>query len=139
MAPHKRMLVTVLVVALILVMFAALLMLAGIAGVAGRLPRNRFVGVRSPETLVDDDSFALANRVAGPTMIAASVIVLSGAAAAALLRKKLRLVIRFAPIRNIPQKRCRCGSSNVFEPSTAVVDDFEHHGSLIGSGCKRRQ
>uniref|UniRef100_UPI0038B38765 SdpI family protein n=1 Tax=Lolliginicoccus suaedae TaxID=2605429 RepID=UPI0038B38765 len=66
-------------------MFATLLMLAGIAGVAGRLPRNRFLGVRSPETLLDDDSFALANRVAGPTMIAASVIVLSGAAAAALL------------------------------------------------------
>ncbi|WP_333473399.1 SdpI family protein [Lolliginicoccus lacisalsi] len=74
-----------LVVALILVMFAALLMLAGIAGVAGRLPRNRFLGVRSPETLRDDESFALANRVAGPTMIAASVIVLAGSAAAAVL------------------------------------------------------
>ena len=57
-------------------------MAVGIAGLAGRLPRNRWVGVRTPDTLRDDAAFRLANKVAGPTMLAGGAILFAGAVAA---------------------------------------------------------
>ena len=57
-------------------------MAVGVAGLAGRLPRNRWVGVRTPDTLRDDAAFRLANKVAGPTMLAGGAILLAGAVAA---------------------------------------------------------
>ncbi len=56
----------------------------GVAGLLGwleRLPRNRFVGVRTPATLRDDRAFRLANKVAGlPLAVAGAVGALSGLA-----------------------------------------------------------
>lgn len=69
---------------------AALLLLAGAAlavlallGATGRLPRNRFAGVRTPASLRTADAFALANRVAAGPLGAAAVIALAGGAALA--------------------------------------------------------
>lgn len=50
----------------------------GVIAVVGRLPRNRRFGVRTDETMRSDEAFALANRVAAPGQIAASVILLLG-------------------------------------------------------------
>jgi hypothetical protein len=69
----------------------AVLVLAGLAlaavgwlGWRGRLRRNRFVGIRTAATLVSEDAFRLANRVAAvPLLAAAAVAVLGGAAALA--------------------------------------------------------
>lgn len=69
-----------LVAAIVLFALAAFLLISGAAGALERLPRNRFVGVRSPETLRDEATFQLANKVAAPTMIGAGVILAGGAA-----------------------------------------------------------
>ncbi|ANY06775.1 hypothetical protein AFB00_11285 [Pseudonocardia sp. HH130630-07] len=67
---------------------AALLLLAGVVlvvlaalGATGRLPRNRFVGVRTPASLRTADAFLLANRIAAGPLGAAGVIGLAGGAA----------------------------------------------------------
>lgn len=58
---------------------AALWCVVGIAGLTGRLARNKWVGVRADETMRSDAAFAAANRAAGPGMIAAAVISAVGA------------------------------------------------------------
>ncbi|WP_447009542.1 SdpI family protein [Saccharothrix hoggarensis] len=56
----------------------------GFLGVRGLLHRNRFFGVRTKATLRDDETFALANKIAGVPNVAAGAIALASAAAAAL-------------------------------------------------------
>ncbi|GGC63969.1 hypothetical protein GCM10011410_15530 [Hoyosella rhizosphaerae] len=73
---------SVLAIAIILFLFATVFLFAGIAGLTGKLRRNRFFGVRSPETLRDDEAFRVANRVAGPTTTAAGAILALGGVAA---------------------------------------------------------
>ncbi|WP_329788419.1 SdpI family protein [Lentzea sp. DG1S-22] len=54
----------------------------GLLGLQGKLRRNRFVGVRTAAALRDEETFALANRVAGVPNIAAGVVaIVSGAMA----------------------------------------------------------
>lgn len=54
----------------------------GLLGLQGKLRRNRFVGVRTAASLRDDETFVLANRVAGIPNVAAGVVaVVSGAVA----------------------------------------------------------
>lgn len=81
-----------------IVLFVVLLLVglplgaAGVLGLRGTLPRNRFLGVRSKASLRDDETFALANRVAGvPNLVAAAVAVLAGIAA--LLAPETALVV----------------------------------------------
>lgn len=64
----------------------------GFLGVRGLLHRNRFFGVRTKATLRDDDTFALANKIAGVPNLAAGVIALVAALAAAV-NPALALVI----------------------------------------------
>ncbi|WP_367133908.1 SdpI family protein [Saccharothrix sp. HUAS TT1] len=68
------------VLGLIGVAFAAV----GFLGVRGLLHRNRFFGVRTKATLRDDETFALANKVAGVPNAAAGAIALVAAAATAV-------------------------------------------------------
>jgi hypothetical protein len=52
--------------------------LTGRLGWQGKLKRNRFVGVRTAATLRDDDTFRLANQVAGvPNLVAGLIAVVS--------------------------------------------------------------
>ena len=67
----------------------ALVIVAGTAlgvigwlGWRGALPRNRFVGVRTPVTMASDEAFQVGNRVAGPVLVAAGVIAVLGGLAA---------------------------------------------------------
>lgn len=54
----------------------------GLLGLQGRLRRNRFAGVRTAAALRDEETFALANRVAGVPNVAAGVVaIVSGAMA----------------------------------------------------------
>ncbi len=54
----------------------------GVLGFTERLPRNRFGGVRTPATLRDDDTFRVANKVAGlPIAVGGAVGIVSGALA----------------------------------------------------------
>lgn len=47
--------------------------IVGILGWAGRLPRNRLVGVRTPATLRSDRAFVAGNRAAGPATVLAGM------------------------------------------------------------------
>jgi uncharacterized membrane protein len=54
----------------------------GLLGLRERLPRNRFLGVRTPASLRDDETFRVANKVAGlPTIVAGLVAVVAATAA----------------------------------------------------------
>lgn len=61
--------------------------LGGVAAAAllGKLPRNRWVGIRTDATLRDDDTFRVANQVAAPTQIAAAAALLLGGIASLTL------------------------------------------------------
>ncbi|HEY5855223.1 MAG TPA: SdpI family protein [Aldersonia sp.] len=73
-----------LVVAVFLFVLAVAALATGVAGLTGRLPRNRWVGVRTEQTVDDDRAFALANRIAAPTTIAAGVLLAIGGTVALL-------------------------------------------------------
>lgn len=59
-------------------MLAALLAALATVGVLGKLPRNRWLGIRNEATLRDDDTFRVANQVAAPTQFAAAGALLLG-------------------------------------------------------------
>lgn len=50
------------------------LLSVAVLGWRGLLPRNRFAGVRTPAALRSDAAFLVANRVAGPPLVAAGAI-----------------------------------------------------------------
>ncbi len=64
------------------VLFVVALLVGGVAvaGMTGRLPRNRWAGVRTPDTLASEETFQLANRIAGPTLAAAALLLVIGGA-----------------------------------------------------------
>lgn len=67
------------VVTVLLVAGAVALAGIGTAGLLGRLPRNRFAGVRTPDSLASVDAFGVANRVAAPGVLAGALALLLGA------------------------------------------------------------
>ena len=71
---------TVLTIAAAVVVFAlaAMWLTVGVLGLTGRLPGSRWFGVRSAETVYSEDAFRIANRVAGPGLIGAGVILALG-------------------------------------------------------------
>ena len=66
------------IAAIVLFVLAALLSALAAVGLLGKLPRNRWVGIRTAATLRDDETFRVANQVAGPTQIAAAAALLLG-------------------------------------------------------------
>lgn len=68
-------------------MFVLALVVGSVAAsaLAGKLPRNRWAGVRTAESMRDDDTFVLANKIAAPTTAAAALLLFIGAAAALML------------------------------------------------------
>lgn len=79
--PERVTLAVQIILCAILVLGGAALLYVGRRGLHGRLPRNRFVGVRTPAALRSDDAFELGNRVAAPATLAGGAVgVLSGAA-----------------------------------------------------------
>ncbi|BDD84855.1 hypothetical protein TPB0596_46180 [Tsukamurella pulmonis] len=63
----------------ILAVAAVAAVVVGGAGLAGRLPENGVVGVRTEQTLSDPLLWRTANRVAGPGLVGAGVIFAAGA------------------------------------------------------------
>jgi hypothetical protein len=73
---------SVLVVALIPVLFGVVVGWGGFLGWRERLPRDRGAGVRTAATLRSDEAFRIGNKVAGlPTLVGGVIGVLSGVAA----------------------------------------------------------
>ena len=70
-----------LLLAAVPVLAGLLIAVIGYLGLRERLPRNRFFGVRTAASLRDDETFRLANRVAGlPTMVGGLVGIVAGLA-----------------------------------------------------------
>jgi uncharacterized membrane protein len=70
-----------LTLAVLLLGTAALLGWVAVRASAGRLDRNRRVGIRTPRTLGSDEAWRTAHRVAGPWLLAGAVaIAVPGAA-----------------------------------------------------------
>jgi SdpI/YhfL family protein len=77
--------VPVPLVALVPLVVGLALAAVGTLGFLERLPRNRFVGVRTPATLRDDETFRVGNKVAGlPVAVGGGVGVAGGAVALTL-------------------------------------------------------
>ncbi|MGB3604683.1 MAG: SdpI family protein [Gordonia sp. (in: high G+C Gram-positive bacteria)] len=73
------------VVAVLTLVLAAVWLGVGVAGLAGALRRNRWVGVRSAETLRSEETFAVANKVAAPGFLgAAAILAVTGGIALAI-------------------------------------------------------
>ena len=71
-----------IVLLVVLGLFGTALGLTGYLGLRGKLARNRFFGVRTSASMRDDETFLLANRVAGlPNLVAGGIAVASGVAA----------------------------------------------------------
>ena len=70
--------IATVVFAVIALVMAVTCVFTGVAGLTGRMRRNRWFGVRTASTLSSDDAFTLANRVAGPGLIGAGVIAALG-------------------------------------------------------------
>ncbi|TDQ05189.1 SdpI family protein [Labedaea rhizosphaerae] len=63
------------------VVIGLLIAVVGFLGLTERLPRNRFGGVRTDATMRSDETFRVANKVAGlPLLVAGLVGVLGGVA-----------------------------------------------------------
>ena len=69
-----------LIAAALLVLVGATLLTVGVLGARSRLPRNRWVGIRTPATLRSEPAFTLAHRVGAVPAAAAGVIALVGGA-----------------------------------------------------------
>lgn len=82
-----------MVVAAVVLVGGIAVLITGIAGLRARLPRNRFVGVRTPATMRDDDAFALGNQVAAPATIASGAVLALTGATTPLLGSALVLAI----------------------------------------------
>lgn len=74
-----------LIASVALFVLAVAVAVIALAGLAERLPRNRWAGVRTPDTLRDEEAFALANKVAGPTLLAAAGLLVIGGLAGILV------------------------------------------------------
>jgi SdpI/YfhL protein family len=82
------------VIAGLLVLGGLALAVVGILGWRRRLPRNRFAGVRTVNTLRDDETFAVGNQIGAPlSMAAGAVAVLGGLAVLATPSTAVRLTL----------------------------------------------
>ncbi|WP_235174412.1 SdpI family protein [Tomitella biformata] len=59
-------------------MLAVLLGSLAAVGFAGKLPRNRWLGIRTEATMRDDETFRVANLVAAPTQVGGAIALLLG-------------------------------------------------------------
>jgi SdpI/YfhL protein family len=82
------------VIAGLLVIGGLALAVVGVLGWRRRLPRNRFAGVRTVNTLRDDETFAVGNQIGAPlSMAAGAVAALGGLAVLATPSGAVRLTL----------------------------------------------
>lgn len=75
----------VVIAAIVYLVLAVALGAVAAAALAGSLPRNRWLGLRTDATLRDDATFRAANRVAAPAQLGAAAVLLLGALGGLLL------------------------------------------------------
>ncbi len=85
-----------IVVSFLMFVLALVIGAVAAASLTGVLPRNRWAGVRTAESMRDDETFVMANKVAGPTNAAAALLLLVGGAAGLLLTGVFAIVALLA-------------------------------------------
>jgi uncharacterized membrane protein len=73
------------VLPILLLAVGLLIFTIGLLGLRERLPRNRFLGVRTPASLRDDETFRVANKVAGLPTVVGGVVAIAAATAGFLV------------------------------------------------------
>jgi uncharacterized membrane protein len=87
-----------IILAALTLVLALVCLAVGALGTTRRLPRNRWIGVRSAETMRNDDAFVTANRVAGPGVICAGAILAMGAVLAFALGDGAGVIVAVSAI-----------------------------------------
>nr|WP_240945600.1 SdpI family protein [Rhodococcus sp. HNM0569] len=82
-----------MIVSVVLFVLAVAVGAVAVAGLTERLPRNRWAGVRTPATLRSDDAFAVANKVAAPTLLATAGLLILGGLGGLLIDGVLGIVL----------------------------------------------
>lgn len=83
-------------IAVVPVVIGLLFAIVGFLGLTERLPRNRFGGVRTEATMRTDDTFRVANKVAGLPLLVAGVIGIVGGVAGLLMPSTAGTIIAAA-------------------------------------------
>ncbi|WP_200171326.1 SdpI family protein [Tomitella cavernea] len=87
------------IAAIVFLVLAVVLGAVAAAALSGRLPRNRWWGLRTDATLRDDATFRAANRVAAPAQLGAAAVLVLGACGGLLLGDAAALfVVIAAPV-----------------------------------------
>lgn len=66
------------IAAVLVFVLAAVWLFVGVAGLTGTLPGNRWVGVRTKETIASKDAWTLAHRVAAPGFLGGALALILG-------------------------------------------------------------
>ena len=125
-----------LVVEILLVGLAVVLCGVGALGLAGRLPGNRVLGVRTPETLRDRRVWALANRAAGPAFLGAGLTGALGAIGLALIGGWIGalVVVTAVGVMLVLLNMAGLAGSRAAAQWQADVDDAPAQGCCGGAG-----
>lgn len=123
---------SVLTAAIVLLVLAVLLGALAVAGLLGRLPRNRWLGVRNAATLRDDDTFRVANQVAAPTQLAAAAALALGGLASLKLDGAAGIAV-LALAAGAALILLAVGASTGVRTAAAMPDDTGACGSSCGT------
>lgn len=83
---------SVIAVSVVMFVLAVVVGTVAVMSLLGTLPRNRYAGVRTADSMRDDATFAMANRVAGPATAAAALILVVGGIAALVFAGALSII-----------------------------------------------
>lgn len=122
----------VLTAAIVFIVLAVLLGSLAAAGLAGKLPRNRWLGIRTDATLRDDETFRVANQVAAPTQIAASAALLLGGLVCLKLDGVAGIVVIFVAAA-AALVLLTIGAATGIRTATAMPDDAGACGNSCGA------
>ncbi|WP_299569567.1 SdpI family protein [uncultured Williamsia sp.] len=127
------MITAALVLGVVDAVLAVAVLVVGALGVTRRLPRNRFVGIRTPLTLRSDAAFATAHTVAGPGFLGAGLIAVLGAVLGIAAGSATGLV--FAAVALVAAVVIVGAAASVGLRAAARVPDAPADDSCGTSGC----
>jgi hypothetical protein len=122
-----------IIVSVVLIVVAALAVGVAIAAMTGRLARNKYAGVSTQTTLSSEEAFAVANKVAAPTLVVAGIVLLVGAVVGPLLQGVLGGAAVVATIA-VALLTAGCGGAMGVRAAAVVVERDEAAAGCGGCG-----
>ncbi|MFT3660635.1 MAG: SdpI family protein [Gordonia sp. (in: high G+C Gram-positive bacteria)] len=142
-----------LIAAILVFVLAAVWAVTGVAGLIGKLPGNRYVGVRTAETVRSPEAWQLAQRIAAPGHLGGAVALTFGGVAALTTRWGFLwalgglavgflamsvlsgVAIRAAAAIPAPESEGGCSSGCCSGGDGASTGSADGIGAAGGSGC----